>query len=67
MYDFSGLKEFVDKYLKENDAKLETHQKNMLKNIVSGKMLYTTSSKEPQNSILLEIIRLYLIEQENNK
>ena len=67
MYDFSGLKEFVDKYLKENDAKLETHQKNMLKNIVSGKMLYTTSSRNTQRSLLLEIIRLYLLEQENGK
>jgi len=67
MYDFSELKEFVDRYLKENDIKLETHQKNMLKNIVSGKMLYTTSSKEPQKSVLLEIIRLYLLEQENSK
>jgi len=67
MYDFSGLQKFTDNYIKENNVKLETHQKNMLKNIVSGKMVYATSSKEPQKSILLEIIRLYLIEQENNK
>lgn len=67
MNNFSDLQKFVDNYLKENNIKLETHQKNMLKNIVSGKMIYTTSSTEPQKSILLEIIRLYLIKKENNK
>lgn len=35
------LKEFIEKYVKENNLKLLPHQKEMIKAMEQGKMYYT--------------------------
>jgi len=53
-----SLVEFVENYLKEHNLKLLSHQKDILKSITEGKMVYTVGSRSGK-SILAEAIKAY--------
>lgn len=53
------MTEFVEQYIKENDLKLETHQKSILKSIKEGKMTYSQGGAVHSESVLLQALQVY--------
>lgn len=53
------LVEFVENYLKENDLKLLTHQKGILKSIEEGKMMYIVGNGGSGESVLANALKAY--------
>lgn len=54
-----SVKEFVENYLKSKGLKLEKHQKEMLKSIEEGKMIYYSGGRTTGKSVLLDALREY--------
>lgn len=53
------LKEFVEKYVKENGLKLLPHHKGMLKAMEQGKMYYYATGRGSNKTVLAEAIDAY--------